>query len=202
MRKRKFRIFICIIMLLATLSGCFADLSGADTKTTDDLSFYRVLSGEAEGVDMMPVFGTTEFDIPCPYDLPLLEELEPCKDVRFNYTAKRESLFQSHAYILIVSYDKEQYEDQEAALSAKYTFCTDDSEGFSDGTMSGHTYETDDFIFQAVEGGEYPKEMFLLGLSDTRQEVAVIYFYDQDLDYIDVPLGKFLDNETGWNEIV
>ena len=203
MSKRAKIILISVAVALAIfLVFAFSDaVFGSDTKTTDELSYYRVLSGETEGTNMMPVFGT-EYNIPCPYDLPLLSELEPYQDIRFNYTAKRESFFQSHAYILIASYDNEAYEFQKAALSGKYTFCTQQSQGFADGLMPGYTYQMDDFTFRAVEGGQYPKEMLLIATSDTRQEIAVIYFYNQDLDYIDDPLGKFIENMTGWEQIV
>ena len=191
-KNRLFALLIVLVMLC--VSGCSAKSSG-------DLSYYRALSGESDGADMMSVFGD-EFDMPCPYSLPLLSELEPYRNTRFDYTAKSELFFQSHAYVLIVEYDEATYPVQKAALEGKYAFCTEQSQGFSNGDMTEPSYTMDEFEIRAVEGGDYPKEMLLLGFSDTKQEVAIIYFYDQDLDYIDDPLGKFIGEYTGWDKVV
>lgn len=195
MIKKQLLMFLIVVVMLCT-SGCMAN-----TKTTDDLSYYRALSGESGGADMMPIFGS-EFDMPCPYQIPLLSELEPYRDIRFDYSAKRELFFQSHAYVLIAEYDKTTYAVQKAALEGRYTYCTEQSQGISAGEMTEFAYTMDEFEIRAVEGGDYPKEMLFIGFSDTKQEVAIVYFYDQDLDYIDEPLGKFIEANTGWEKVV
>lgn len=192
---KKCLLILMIIVIMLCVSGC-----SANTKSTGDLSYYRALSGESGGADMMPVFGD-EFDMPCPYELPLLAELEPYRDIRFDYTAKRAFIFQSHAYVLIAEYDENTYAVQRAELEQKYTYCTEQSQGISDGDMTEFAYTMDEFEIRAVEGGHYPKEMLFIGFSDTKQEVAIIYFYDQDLDYIDDPLGKFIEENTGWGRV-
>lgn len=175
-------------------------LFGVTVKETRDISYYQALSGETAGEAALPIL----FDsyVNCPYDLPTLGELEPYEDCRFHHMAKRYSIFRSDSYILIVGFGAEEYTAQKAALEEKYTFCTAQSEGFSDGTMPGYQYTMDGFTLRAVEGGRYPSEILLIGYSDARQEIAVVYFYDQDLDYIDDPLGKFVENETGWNKVM
>lgn len=190
---KKFLSGMLIVLVMLCVSGCTA-------KSTDELSYYRALSGESGGEDMMPVFGDA-FDMPCPYSLPLLAELEPYRNIRFDYTAKRELFFQSHAYVLIAEYDKTAYETQKAALEERYTFCTEQSQGISEGKMTELAYTVDEFEIRAVEGGDYPKQMLFIGFSDIKQEVAIIYFYDQDLDYIDDPLGKFIEENTGWGKV-
>ena len=195
MTKKMLLVLLTTVIMLWT-SGC-----SAGTKSTDELSYYRALSGESDGADMMPVLGD-EFDMPCPYALPLLAELEPYRDIRFDYTAKGGFIFQSHAYVLIAEYDETTYTVQKAALEEKYTFCTEESPGVADGDMTEFSYTMDEFDIHAVEGGDYPKEMLFVGFSDTKQEVAIVYFYDQDLDYIDDPLGKFIEENTGWSKVV
>ena len=182
-------------VVLFYVLGIVYILFGFNTKTTEDISYYRALSGETDEPDTMPLLSEA-VDVPCPYDLPLLSELEPCLGYRFNYTAKRESLFQSHAYILVVCYDAEAYALRKAAAEEMYTYLENiDSDTPGEYRMSG-------FTIRAVEGGSYPHEMFFVATSDTRQEIAYIYFDDQDLNAIDRPLGKFLAEETGWNEVI
>lgn len=185
-------LFLAVVLLSAV--GFAYVLFGSNTKSTEDISYYRALSGETDGSDMMPVF-SEEFDMPCPYDLPALRALEPYLDYRFNYTAKRESVFQSHAYILILSYDAEEYEARKRTLETQYSYLEEIDEGISG------LYNMSGFTIRAVEGGDYPNEMLFVAVSDTRQEIGYIYYYDQDLDYIDDPLGKFLAENTGWNDI-
>lgn len=185
-------LFLAVVLLYAV--GFAYVLFGTNTKSTEDISYYQALSGETDGLDMMPVF-SEEFDMPCPYDLPALSELGPYLDYRFNYTAKRESVFQSHAYILILSYDVEEYNARKEVLETQYTYLQEIDKG-----VSGQ-YNMSGFTIRAVEGGDYPNEMLFVAISDTRQEIGYIYYYDQDLDYIDDPLGKFLAENTGWNGI-
>lgn len=198
------RIFVKKVLVtiaaIAMLAFLIYLICGSNIKSTEDISYYLALSEETDGDAMQSILGQRGY-VNCPYELPKLSELGPYEDYRFNYTAKRVSIFESHAYILIIGYNAETYEDQKAALEAKYTYCTEQSEGFSNGTMPGYAYEMDDFTIRAVEGGRYPHEMLFLGMSDLRQEIAIIFFYDQDLDDIEVPLGKFLDEETGWSEV-
>lgn len=175
-------------------------LFGVTVKDTDDVSYYQVLSGEKAGEVAIPVFGAAYVE--CPYELPKLSELEPYKDYRFNHMAKRMSLFQSDAYVLVVSFNEEHYEAQKTALAGKYAYCTAQSQGFAEGDISEYQYELDGFALRAVEGGRYPKEMLFIGTCDQRQEIVIVYFYNQDLDYMEDPLGKFLENETGWRKVV
>ena len=194
----------CLVIILGIVAivGIFGFvLFGSNTKSTEDVAYYRALSGETDGPDMMQIF-VSEFDMPCPYDLPQLSGLGSYADIRFNYSAIRESVFQSHAYTLIVEYDDNTYEVQKLALQEKYTYCTEQSQGFADGKMTEHKYIMDAFEIHAVEGGRYPAEMLFIGYSDSRKEIAIIYFYDQDLDYIDDPLGKFITENTGWRKVV
>ena len=182
------------IMALAVLEGWM--IFGKHVKQSDDLSYYQALSGETEGKASLSIFGSDYVE--CPYELPKLTELEDYQSVRFNHMAKRIWFFSSRSYVLVVSYDDYHYATQKAALEDKYTFCTPGQ----DEIMTGYAYSMDGFDIQAVEGGWFPKEMLFLGFNDQNREIAIVYYYDQDLDYIDDPLGKFLTEETGWCRVI
>lgn len=174
-------------------------LFGVTVRDTDDISYYLALSGENSGDAALPILG--DVYVECPYELPKLSELQSHKDYRFNHMAKRVSIFQSDAYVLIISFDENAYQEQKDIFAEKYTYCSEQTEGFAD-VMPGYEYTMDGFKLRAVEGGMYPHEMLFIGTCDVRQEIAVIYFYDQDLDYIEKPLGKFIETETGWSKVV
>lgn len=192
---------VCFGILL--IVGCAYLMFGSNVKTTDDISYYRALSGETEGSDMIPIL-FEEYDMPCPYDLPKLNELDPASDYRFHYMAKRESFFQSHAYILIVSYDEEEYATQKQLLNENYVYRTDLIEGEDTGIEP--KFRLDGFAFHAADADAeysegYPKAMLFIGTSDAENEIAYIYFYDQDLDYVSPSLPEFILRETGWREV-
>lgn len=174
-------------------------LFGTNEKSTQDIAYYRAVSGQTDGAEMIPVF-VDEFDIPCPYDLPLLEELEPYVNYRFDYTAIRESVFESHAYTLIVSYDAYEYSEKTDELMTEFVSYEGVIPG--NGEEIQTQFEMDGFKFRAIDGGYYPKQMMFIGLSDTGSEIAVIYFFDDDLDYIEPSLSEFLKEYTGWKKLM
>lgn len=191
----------CAAVLLAAvvIVGilCYVLFAG-QTEVTTDISYYQALSGETEGPCSLEIRGERE-DIFCPYELPKLAELEPYEGLRFHYQARQIFVFQAHSYILILQYDEGVYEQQIAALEEKYTWRTEGIEGETEAVDPD--FELDGFTFRCAEGGYYPKEMLCIGTDETRREIAIIYFYDQDLDFVDPDMAAFLIDETGWNSI-
>ncbi len=178
-------------------------LFSTSEKSTDNIGYYQALSGELEGTDMIPVLGE-EFDLYCPYDLPWLSELEPYEDYRFDYTAIRRSIFQSHAYTLIVSYDAEIYQHKKAALLQDYSYLTDTFSGGGEVENHSPEFDLDGFHFRAVrEDRDHAdvQNMFFVGFSDEHNEIVFLYYHDQDLDYIDCSLPAFISEETGWENV-
>lgn len=193
---------IALLTLVVILIGLpLYLLLGTNTKYRSDISYYRALSGETDGRNAVRIFGPYG-DNYCPYDLPMLSELGDYEDVRFSYKAKRMSVFQYHAYTLIVEYDENTYAEQRSALEERYTYCTASSQGFDSGDMTEYEHTMDGFEIHAIEGGYYPKEMMYIGYSDDRNEIAIIYYYNQDLDFVDDPMGKFIVENTGWRKVV
>lgn len=196
-----FRIVTCtvsLIVILFCVVGAFA-LFGSSTKSTDDISYYLAMTGEREGYASLPFLGS-HAQIDCPYSLPTQAELEACESYRFDYTAKRASIFESHAYTMICKYSKEGYMAQKDMVNGKYKPYTGDIPGGGNTTLDKE-FELDGFSFTAVEGGDYPKRMLFVGCSDSTNEIAYIYFYDTDLDYISGTILEFIQYDTGWGRM-
>ncbi len=188
------------LLVAAVIVGLlFFLVFGGNTKVTEDISYYQALSGEIEGPASLPILGE-RLDIYCPYELPKLSELEPHEELRFAYQARRMSVFESHSYILILGYDAEGYEAQMKAFEEAYDWRTELILGDTEGVSPG--FELDGYRFRCVEGGYYPKEMLCIGTRDEDCEIAIIYFYDQDLDFVSSDMAEFLLGETCWSEVV
>lgn len=195
--KKKNGIWIILIALGVAVSwGIGWLILGFQVKQSDDISYYRALSGEQPGKAALQILGSDYVE--CPYDLPQLGELEPYRQVRFNHMAKRAGIFTWHSYVLVVSFDQGHYDAQKAALVEKYDFCPLEPDEIMAG---GYGCRLDGFEIRAVEGGEYPHQMLFIGCNDTSREIAIVFYYDQDLDYVD-NLGQFLTEETGWTNVI
>lgn len=197
MKKRNV-ILVTLIVVLGVAFLAFVGwiVLGYQVKQTDDLSYYQALTEKKNGEIALPVAFSGYVE--CPYELPALEELDPYKQLRFNHMSKRVSIFSCHSYVLVASFDEAAYADQKTKLVEKYTFCPPKQ----DKIMSGYAYNMDGFEIRAVEGGEYPHQMLFIGCNDDSREIAIVYYYDQDLDGVTQPLGKFLTEETGWTQII
>lgn len=190
---------VLVALLAAGALGCFV-LFGTHTDETEDLDYYRAISGETDGPNTLAILGE-QIDISdCPYGLPTLSQLEPYEDCRFNYTVRRVAFFESHAYLLILEYTEGEYEERKGALEGEYTWLSEQIPGETEGLRP--EFEVDGFHFRAVEGGQYPKQMLLIGTSDEGSEIAYLYFRDMDLDYIGHTMEDFLREETGWSRAV
>lgn len=192
---------ICIVGLVLLVVLVLFTLFGVGSRTTRDISYYQALTGEVEGEAALWIYPCGSH-VECPYDLPRLSELGDYQNLRFVHNAKRIGVFSHHSYVLVAEYEGREYEAQKRAMEERYTWCTEENEAFLEGDMTEFQYTMDDFLIRAVDGGWYPHEMLFVGCSDSRQEIAIVYYYDQDLDYIDDSLGKFIDENTGWSKVV
>ena len=200
MKKKGCCIGCAVVLLVAlVLVGLILyAVLGSDTYVTEDIAYYRAISGETDGPNSLPILGE-QVDIYCPYELPYLDDLAPYEDYRFNYTARRAFIFESHAYILIAEYDETAYAGRKAELEAVCIWREEEIRGEAEGVNPNCAL--DGFEFRCAEGGDYPKEMLLVGTNDGTREIAYIYFFDQDLDYIRPDMPGFLLAETGWKEV-
>lgn len=193
----------CAVLVIGFLlmAGLFVyGFFGVNTYETQDIAYYQAISGELNAPNSLPILGE-QIDIPpCPYELPYISELENYGDYDFHYMARRYGIFNAHAYILVVSYPQMNYLLEKDALNTRYIWLTDKVRGESEGISP--KFNLDGFLFQAVEGGYYPKEMLLIGTSDENCQIAYIYFWDQDLDYIAPSFDAFVLEETGWDKLM
>lgn len=189
-----------VLVLIVAFIGFTCYLLFADSvQVTTDITYYQALSRETEGPNSLPILGE-QVDIPCPYDLPKLAELEPYENIDFHYQARRVIVFQSHSYILHLRYDAAGYEAQMAAFEEAYDWRTEPITGETEGVSPD--FELDGYQFRCVQGGYYPKEMLCIGTREEDHEIVILYFYDQDLDFISPDMAEFLRDETCWNEVM
>ena len=156
-----------VILVLFLLSLCVAGLCayamfGSNTADTDDISYYRALTGEIDGASLTPILGQSAYKTFL--DLPALTELESYIDYRFNFTVRRYGLFRSHSAILVVIYSDEGYTEEKMKLSQKYTYLSEKIWG--GGVVCDHSpvFSMDNFGFHAIEVApdNYPKRCSLL----------------------------------------
>ena len=189
-----------VLALIVAFIGFTLYLLFADSvQNTTDIAYYQALSGETEGPNSLPILGE-QIDIYCPYEMPKLSALEPCEEMHFLYQARRVIVFQSHSYILRLRYDAAGYEAQMAAFEEAYDWRTELVMGETEGVAPD--FELAGYKFRCAQGGYYPKEMLCIGTREEDHEIVILYFYDQDLDFISPDMAGFLLDETCWNEVV
>jgi len=202
--KKRDKIFIIVPVVIVAVALLFVGLSfyflfGSYTKSTDDISYYMALCGETDGETCLPILGSrSKIDIP--YNLPKQDYLDSCLDYRFDYTAKKVLIFESHAYIIICEFSKDSYIYEKSNLNSRYPFLKADTQGLQ--TYLQTEFELDSFSFNAVYGNNYPKDMLFIGCSDATNEIAYIYYHDMDLDSLPSNITNFIRKETGWDNVV
>ena len=136
--------------------------------------------------------------------LPKLEEIGEYKDVDFKFYRNNMLIFQSDAYILKVSYDEDNYNKQKEKLSQKYIYQTEDvaDKGIGITYLKEPSFIIDTFQMNMLSNQEYgmiyPKELVFIGASDEKKMISYVYYFDDDLDYIDKPFKDFLKSDCGW----
>lgn len=168
-------------------------------ENTDDINYYKAISGEIEGEKTLRLFGDV-YDVPCDMDLPQMDELMPYASYRFDHTVKEYSMFCAYSYSLIVKYEVQDYAEKKAWLRNMYP--TQEGEIPGDEISLEAEFELDGFSFRLIDGGYCPKSMMFTGVCDAKQEIAIIYFYDGDLDYISPSMPEFLTQDTGWKNVI
>ena len=191
--------FVALLVAVVIVGLPLFLLFRGDVKVTEDISYYQALSGEIEGPNSLPILGE-QVDIYCPYDLPKLSELELCEEMHFLYQARRVIVFQSHSYILRLRYDPAGYDAQMAAFEEAYEWESELIPGETEGVAPD--FALDGYRFRCVEGGYYPKEMLCIGTREEDHEIVILYFHDQDLDFVGPDMAAFLRDETCWSEVV
>ncbi len=133
---------------------------------------------------------------------PALDDLGKYNELAFKNLHRKSFIFQSHAYILCTKYDNENFAKQQNRIAETISFeetVTDYGEQIQKRTPQ---FRLDTFDFKLISldayNGSYPKCMIFLGVSEETNEIAYVFFYDIDLDYIDGSLEEFFITECGW----
>ena len=133
---------------------------------------------------------------------PALDDLGEYSELSFKHLHREQYIFQSDAYILRAKYDEENFLNQQKQIADVFSFeetVTDYGEQTRKLTPQ---FRLDTFDFKLISldiyDGFYPKCMIFLGASEEANEIAYVFFYDIDLDYIDGSFEEFLITECGW----
>lgn len=187
----------CVLLLLAGVFGYV--VFGVKTRDTDDISYYLSLYEASQSDEIYPKTLYSDSPVVCDFDLPDKAYLDSCLDYRFNFMQKLAFIFMSDSYVLVCEFFEEDYEKEKQILAEKYPSSEKDFRGEDRHVDS--KFELDGFSFYAVEGSDV-KQMLLVGVSDSTNEIAYIFFYDPDIDYIDNSMSAFIKKETGWKKVV
>lgn len=136
--------------------------------------------------------------------LPNIEELGEYEDIDFKFYRNNMLIFKSDAYILKTSYNDENYEKEKERITKNYSYQTESVRDIVD----KNTYEKEPYfiidtfnmkMLSLLEYDlEYPEELIFIGTSDENKSIAYVYYYNQDLDYIDNSFERFLKEDCGW----
>lgn len=181
---KKFKI-LCIVLsavLVTTILGGYL-LLGKFDREQNDLLFWEELQ-EEEGY------------------LPALEEMGQYKEATCKYTQFRQAFFGWSSRILTATYAEEEYQTQKAYLEERYTFETSLPRFYLEDQAKEPHFSFDGYDFSLLDfetySLEYPKKMVFVGFSQEKNQIAFVYYYDTDLDYIPESFATFLTGDCGW----
>lgn len=135
--------------------------------------------------------------------MPRTSDIGEYENLDFKYYHKNMIIFESDSYTLVAQYDDTTYFEQKDILENKYEYgekAIIDINGhslaqkFSIGTFEFKVLSFDNY----QEVLDYPKQMIFIGTSDDTCEIAYIYCFDWDLDYI-TSFEDFLITQCDWS---
>lgn len=136
--------------------------------------------------------------------MPKISELGSPEEIEYNKAVSSAAIFVSEADHLICRYTDEDYEVQKARLEEGYVFQNEPI--YSDDALCQPEVTIDEYRFRMLsleaysQELYYPKEVMLVGYSEEAKEIAYIFFYDIDLDFIS-SLEEFIEDDCGWQYI-
>lgn len=134
--------------------------------------------------------------------LPSVAEMGNFSELEFKYQHKRGFFMDSEAYILKVNYSEKSFQKHVDNFLNDYSF-QESVVNFGEKTAKKETdFQFDDFKFKMLSLKEYdlhyPKQIAFIGVSEKYNEIAVVYYSDIELDYIEDSFEEFLVEECGW----
>ena len=120
--------------------------------------------------------------------MPELEELPNYKEVEY-YSKKSDGLFAESSIQLIVSYEEEIFLKEKERLKTAYTYLDKPQKLDSDRDVytipiEKFSFAGFDFKIAVFEDTVYPKNFGMVGISEEKCQIAYLWIYAVDLDYI------------------
>lgn len=120
--------------------------------------------------------------------MPELEELPNYKEVEY-YSKKSDGLFAESSIQLIVSYEEEIFLKEKERLKTAYTYLDEPQKNEGDDalyTIPLAEFSVAGFDFKVAKFDDtfYPKYFGMVGISDEKCQIAYLWVYAIDLDYI------------------
>lgn len=156
---------VLAVIMLASLSGCVS--------TDNDLDRY--------GADVVR-YGAMSF-------MPTLESLGQYSDVQY-FVRMDEGVFPAYSLRLIASYEEAEFKAEVKRLETAYTYLQEpQTADYSAGayyTMPLATFSAAGFDFRVaqLENTVYPKNFGMVGVSREMRQVAYLWYYCPDHDFI------------------
>lgn len=120
--------------------------------------------------------------------MPDLKNIGEYKEAEY-FARKDETVFPVYSMQLIVKYDEEMYVKEKERLETAYTYLDkpqkpDDNDNVY--TIPIEEFSSADLNFKIAvfEDTVYPKNFGIVGISDEKYEIAYLWIYAPDLDYI------------------
>lgn len=169
MKKRFLFIFTVIVIL------CFTGCSRSNTNINKYLNTGKKINTHAKNF------------------MPAIEDLPDHKDISYKYNNYSVVFFETDTITLKVDYDEEIYEKEKEKLTQNYKFLNkkviskfDESKYY----IPEYEFSINSYSFRIVDEkdnytAKYPKSFGIIGTSDEKKSIVYLYFYDEDLDYIE-----------------
>ena len=118
--------------------------------------------------------------------MPALENIGEYQSVEYR-CRKDHGLFPAFSMQLVVKYGEDVFTAEKERLESAYTYL-DDAVKYEDGDyripIAEFTCNGMDFKITKFEDTNYPKNFGMVGISNEKMEIAYLWFYSQDQDYI------------------
>lgn len=124
--------------------------------------------------------------------------------VYYDYDKDISFIFETNTMTVKAKYD-DFYVAKKHEVEQTYKFLTEPVKykGFIDGegyyNIPATEFEYNGFYMRVVDGGEYPKKFGIVGWNDETKEIAYLWFYDPDRDFL---AGPVVDKEQAMIEFV
>ena len=161
---KKIIAMIVTVIIALTLCSC--------VKTDNNIDKY---------VDDIKVYEASSF-------MPNLDNIGKYNHVEY-FSRKDKSIFPEYSMQLVAKYDEEEFLKEKEKLNTAYTYLDAPQKADFDDTVFTIPIESFpaarfDFKVAKFDDTVYPKNFGMVGISDEKFEIAYLWIYAPDLDYI------------------